>query len=281
MSKVYDCFMFFNELDLLEIRLNILSPYVDYFIIVESTVTFSGNKKPLYFSDNINRYVKHKDKIIHIIIDHTPDVFTNIAELYTDDSIRSEILDNLKSAHHIPKHEPHWCREFYQRECIKYGLVDCDIDDIIIFSDLDEIPVPDKIPNKMDDSLYHAKQRMYQYYANVKKQETWYGTKFCKYSYIKIRSLNMIRSDRNFVNIVDDCGWHFTYLGGVENIKLKIQSYGHQELNRPDILNTLEQNIKNNSDIFYRNDTYFDIDINTEFPEYLIRELLKFPRLLK
>jgi beta-1,4-mannosyl-glycoprotein beta-1,4-N-acetylglucosaminyltransferase len=274
--------MFFNEIELLEIRLNILDPYVDYFVIVESTVTFSGNKKPLYFLENSDRFSKYKHKIKRVVIDDTPDNFTNIDSLYNLDDIRTDILNDLKLAHHIPKHEPHWCREFYQRECIKYGLVDCDMDDLIIFSDLDEIPDPDKIPNKIDgDSLYHAKQRMYQYYANVKKHETWYGTKFCKYSYIKTRSLNAIRSDKNFVNTIDDCGWHFTYLGGVENIKLKIQSYGHQELNRPDILNTLEQNIKNNADIFYRNDSYFDIDINTEFPLYLIDELKKFPGLLK
>lgn len=278
---IYDCFMFFNELSLLDVRLNLLNKYVDKFVLLESTVTFSGNPKPLYYELNKERFKQFEDKIIHVIIDHTPNNYLNLDSLYSNDEMKNSIINHLKNANHIPKNESHWCREFYQRECIKYGL-DCNDNDIIIFSDLDEIPDVSKINfNNIGNSLYHCDQNMYHYFVNVKKNERWFGTKICKFSYLKDKSLNSIRSDKNYSNIIENCGWHFTYFGGVESIKLKIQSYGHQELNRPDILNSIEHNIKHNKDLFYRPDQYFEIDFEQEFPEELKIELRKHQEFFK
>ena len=109
----YDCFTFFNELDLLEIRLNVLNDIVDKFVLVEATRTQQNKEKPLYYKENKERFKEFQDKIIHIIVNDYP--------------------DNLKQ----------WTIENYQRNCIKRGLKDCSPDDLIVISDLDEIPKPE------------------------------------------------------------------------------------------------------------------------------------------
>ena len=114
---VFDCFQFFNELNLLELRLNTLDPVVDFFVITESTVTFSGELKPLYYLENKNLFSKFHHKIIHIVVDDTPN-------------------DGSVSA---------FDRDAYQKTARSRGLKNCSKNDVIIYSDLDEIPNPEKI----------------------------------------------------------------------------------------------------------------------------------------
>src|SRR5690349_24880068 len=116
----YDCFTFFNELDLLEIRLNVLNPVVDKFVLVESTRTFQNKPKPLYFQQNATRFSAFKDKIIHIVVDQFPD-FGDWTEANS------------------------WTLEHHQRNSINRGLTRCTRDDVVIISDLDEIPRPETI----------------------------------------------------------------------------------------------------------------------------------------
>ena len=117
---IYDCFTFFNELDLLEIRLNVLNDVVDKFVLVEATTTFSGTPKPLYFNENKKRFDKFASKIIHVIINDTPIQPKTIIGEY-------------------------WSWEFFQRNAIVRGLVNCKETDTILISDLDEIPNPNQI----------------------------------------------------------------------------------------------------------------------------------------
>src|SRR5689334_5945992 len=116
---IYDCFIFFNELELLDIRLNILNEVVDKFVLVEATQTHQYKPKPLYYSDNKERFKAFHDKIIHLIVDELPPNPTN-----------------------GPRNS--WDMERFQRNCIARGLNDCKPDDVIIISDLDEIPDPKK-----------------------------------------------------------------------------------------------------------------------------------------
>ncbi|MBP3604422.1 MAG: hypothetical protein J6J79_09790 [Lachnospiraceae bacterium] len=109
---IYDCFTFFNEVDLCLLRMSILDDIVDKFVVVEGTKTHSNNDKPLYFSENMYKFEKFKDKIIHIVVDEWPE------------------------------YDSRWTFEHYQRNCILKGLTGCNEDDIIILSDLDEIPNP-------------------------------------------------------------------------------------------------------------------------------------------
>jgi beta-1,4-mannosyl-glycoprotein beta-1,4-N-acetylglucosaminyltransferase len=116
MPRVFDCFPFFNELDVLEIRLAELDALVDHFVIVEATHTQTGNSKPLYFTDNRKRYDRYAHKIIHIVVDD------------------------------LPLEAPsHWAREIHQREAIMRGLGDARPDDLVITSDCDEIPKPEQL----------------------------------------------------------------------------------------------------------------------------------------
>ena len=136
---IYDCFTFFNELDLLEIRLNTLNAVVDKFVLVEATLTHQGKPKPLYFDENKAKFESFSDKIIHIIVDKYP-------ENTNDDA---------------------WIYERYQRNMIKEGLTNCKPDDVIIVSDIDEIPNPSKITEyKNKKGIKVFKQKMYYYFLN-------------------------------------------------------------------------------------------------------------------
>lgn len=287
---IYDCFLFFNELDLLETRLNVLDPIVDKFVIMESNLTFSGLSKELNFGKNKDRYSKFLDKIIHVVVDDTPNQFLDISknlkeEISKDDICFNKILKSMFKYSHWNKSEMHWNRDFFHRECVLRGLVDCQDDDIIILSDLDEIPSKDTLlelfKNVEHGKFYHLMQNMYHYYVNVRKVERWFGSKVCRYSYIKNTESNYMRISKHDGTQIENGGWHLTFLGGVEKVKEKIRSYGHQELNRPDILASVEYNIKTNKDIFYRPDSYYDIDFELEYPDYLKVELKKFSHFFK
>ena len=197
--KIYDCFQFFNELDLLEIRLNILNDCVDYFVLAESTVTFSGLDKPLYYQENKDRFEKFNDKIIHLIIDDTPD--GNPFE-----------------------------RDVFQKNAIIRGLTKCSDDDIILASDLDEIPDPEVIEQLIDqcqdDKVYHFAQDLFYYYLNLKEvsgnllsytgefnnvdEKKWLGSKMCKYKFLKQHTVNGLRSPE-----MKECGYRISPVVGI------------------------------------------------------------------
>ena len=142
---IYDCFTFFNELDLLEIRLNTLDKVVDKFVLVESIYTFQNNNKELFFDNNKSRFLKFKDKIIHIVVEELPD---NLTGDYYDS----------------------WKIEYYQRNAISIGLKSAKLNDVIIISDLDEIPKPElilKYANKSNICFFLLDT--YIYYLNLKE----------------------------------------------------------------------------------------------------------------
>lgn len=120
---IYDCFPFFNELDVLEIRLNVLYDTVDYFVITEADKTHTGRHKEYIFEQNKDRFAKFLDKIIYIKVDDFPD------------------LENSETSSDGNK----WLYENYQRDAIMRGLKDCKPDDVIIISDCDEIPNPEAV----------------------------------------------------------------------------------------------------------------------------------------
>jgi len=282
---VYDTFMFFNELDLLEIRLKYLDSVVDKFVITECTVTQSGEPKPLYFKDNKGRFSKWEHKIIHHIIDDVPEDFTQ----RTDDLDRNKILDMMSNYKHYPHDVWRYENETYQKECILLALKDCTDDDMIIFSDVDEIPEKElifKLANISIPNTEHInlKQKMCQYYVNVMKEEDWYGSRVFSYSCVKNLDygLNGMRVTSNRRgHTINHSGWHFTFLGGYEKIKEKIKAYGHQEFNIPIVLDNIKYNVDNNLDIFYRpNQKYVDIGLDS-FPEELIHILKEYPQFIK
>jgi beta-1,4-mannosyl-glycoprotein beta-1,4-N-acetylglucosaminyltransferase len=301
--KIYDGFLFFNELDLLEIRLNTLNDVVDKFILVESSVTHSGLPKPFYFEENKERFSKFLDKIIHIKVTNTPDAFITMPTSFTDDyegSIFKQIWEHIKVNNAFNRAtQPNYGRDFYQKECIKLGMKECNDNDIILSSDLDEIPNPE-ILSRLDEfydydnkSFYTFIQSHYCYYLNLlhysysnnivsNKDITsdWYGSRMGSYKYIKDLSLNVLRSQQN--NSIADGGWHFSYMGGLQKISEKLSATSAQELNNDRILSSLETNFKENKDIIYRaGSNLVKVSIDDNFPEYLVNNINNYQHLIK
>ena len=208
--KIYDCFTFFNELEILEIKLNELYDHVDHFVLVESTETFRGNPKPLFFAENKQRFSKFLDKIIHVVV-----------------------------TEHLETHNP-WEREFYQRNQILRGLTSCQDEDIVIIEDLDEIISASKLPEFIDLLLTNrlryvtCNHPMYTYYLNryghnYGNVSHLPGSVVAKYADVKLLSPQGIRDQRDGAAAIT-AGWHFTYMGGVDRVRKKIESFSHSEL---------------------------------------------------
>jgi len=235
---IYDCFTFFNELDLLEIRLNILDEHVDYFVLAECEETFSGLKKPLYYSENKSRFSKWNHKIIHHVND----------KLETTNSFE---------------------RAFHQKENIIKSIGHLDDNDIVYYGDLDEIWKPQDV----DDKVYKLHQLNYAYYLNYRSSEKWIGTLVGRYKNIKDPGFNHLRA--NPTNFKQDGGWHFTSMGGPDQIRKKLESYDHQEYNLSWIKETIEQRMESGQDFVGRPHDWqgkpfsFRVD-ETDLPVYIL-----------
>lgn len=216
--KVYDCFTFFNELDVLEIRLKELYNVVDRFVIAEADVTHSGNKKEYILEQNIERYRDYTDKILYLKVTGMPN-------------------------------NGSWARENYQRDCLTNGVQDAGSDDIIIVSDIDEIPRAKAIEYIKKDSVTDCRYLLS------------HPIFYYKFNYIKISHLDqaniMVSRKKLFQNaqrerelslswnggIRGKCtnmihaGWHFSYLGDSINAVNKLKSFAHTEENVPEVAN--------------------------------------------
>jgi len=288
MRKIYDAFCFFNELDLLELRLNILNDYVDYFVISESSVTHTGVPKPYYFEENKERFSKFLHKIIHLKITDTPNNFINLPTIPNSDTMDGKCVKQIYSFIETQTNrfdrrtQIAYGRDFFQKECIRRGLVNCNDNDIIISSDCDEIPNPE-IFKFIDDMLDKNKfvsltQPTYYYYINMLKEHDWRGSRIGYYKDLKDYSYNELRAE-NLITILNG-GWHFSFFGGPDKVKTKIQSYSAQELNNRHIINSVEENIKNGIDPFFRS-RLVEVKIDDTYPKYLLDNLDKYYFLIK
>jgi len=255
---VYDCFTFFNELDLLEIRLNILSKVVDKFVLVEADRTFSNKKKSFYFEENKERYKQFSNKIIHIKIMEYPEI---------------------KDA---------WDMEYYQRNQIACGLAGCSSDDIVLISDIDEIPNPEIITRYRETGadICKLEQVLFYYYLNYRRCVTkhWCAAKIMRYKDIVSNNYTpqKIRSEGNGETIKNG-GWHFSYLGGMDSIKHKIQSFAHQEFNNTTYVNDdIENKVRLGLDLFNRKGyRYIPVKItNKTHPQYIVQNQERYAHLI-
>jgi len=210
---VIDLFYLLNELDLLEIRLNILNEKVDRFIIIEATETFSGLSRNTCFDINDLRWSKWKDKIVHYVVDDFP--------------IDNDIYKMTIESPNTGNHEHYWIREFYIKESARKSLVKCDDNDIVFISDIDEIWNPNLTYNPKKMEVLKPKQLPYLYYLNQRTDEDWLGwtgTTCCRYEVIKNGIINHIRTDsmQPYINM-ENGGWHFNALGGKEIKKTAFQ----------------------------------------------------------
>tara|TARA_Y100001970_G_scaffold75819_1_gene96091 strand:+ start:1553 stop:2359 length:807 start_codon:yes stop_codon:yes gene_type:complete len=261
---VFDCFQYFNEEHIADIRFNILDKFVDSFVIVESTVNHQGKHKKLNF--DINKYKKFKKKINYIVVDDTP--------------------DKIKKSHEGGES----LVEQHQRNSIAKGLKSANDNDLIILSDVDEIPNLNKL-DEFDRNKYAVfSQKMFMYKFNLLNLEEndWHGSKICLKKNFKspqwLRDLKFkkypfwrIDKIRN-IQIIQDGGWHFAFLQSPENISKKIKSFAHGEFNKVDI--SSEENIKlriqKGEDVFNRGYDLKRVEVDSSFPEYIFKNKDKF-----
>jgi beta-1,4-mannosyl-glycoprotein beta-1,4-N-acetylglucosaminyltransferase len=248
-----ECFPFFNELDLLEIRLEITSNYIDYWVISESRKTFSGKEKPLYLRENLDsRFSKYKDRI-------------RIVEYDCGGSP--------------------WHNEFESRNSLgRYVLSNFNSDDIVILSDCDEIPDYRKITfNEELPAIIETKG--YYYYLNCKQNMDFRIVSMFKVDVLREIETYRMRACAGMQKcIIEDAGWHWSFLGGADRIKDKIDAYAHQDMNDPSIINnhTIQKNVDDFKDIFGREEfKYFLVEIDSSFPEYIINNKEKYQHLIK
>ena len=229
--RIFDCFMYFDEEIVLDTRLNYLDQYVDYFVIIESCFTHRGDKRKLKF--DIKKFERFKDKIIYKVYDEIP---SEVKEIQKNDDEDTKSYKYIMNAAHI---------ENSQRNYISEGIKDADDEDIILVSDVDEIPdISTTDIRTIKEKIILFKQDMFYYKFNLKlpKME-WMGTKACKKKNlinpqwlrnIKDRKYPFYRLDTLFSNnkyisikIIDNGGWHFSNIKSAEDIEHKLKSYLH------------------------------------------------------
>ena len=211
--KIFDCFTYFEEIELLELRLHTVYPVVDYIVLVEANQTFMGKAKEFIFEKNKHKFAPFLDKIIYVKVED------------------------------MPASSNPWELETHQRNCIRRGLDKVEDQDLVLISDLDEIPNPSAIQSlaeprvklQLEKSPLAFTQKLFYYYLNCVDKSFWHGTVAAKGSYIKkSKSIELdIRKNRNYFPRLRNGGWHFTYMGGVEKIIRKIHSVSEQEKNTP------------------------------------------------
>jgi len=265
--KLIDCFMYFDEDLVLDIRLNTLGKVVDKFIICEATRDHAGNKKNLKF--NYNNFSTFKNKIEYIVVDDMP----------------IKVKPPKKNWH-----ENH-ARDQFQRNALNRGIKKYDSNDLIMISDIDEIPNPKRI-NEFDIKKKYAcfLQKNYQSKINLLNitNQNWPGTKICQKKYLKSPQwLRNIKTKKrsfwklfgdNQPQIIENGGWHFSFLKQPEGIKTKINSYSHQEFNSEKFTNikNIEQKISKGVDLFERDIKYQRVNVDESFPDYINNNKEKF-----
>jgi len=287
---IYDCFTFFNELELLELRLNELAGVVDKFVIVEARRTFTNQPKPLHFQENRARFSAFMDKIIHVVVEDSPDA-----------------------------NDP-WVVERFQRNAIGRGLTQCRPDDFVLVSDLDEIPraavvaeMTEKIPyhdhmianavhralnSRLVKRILHRRgfrrrlrfnhpfvwrfqHTLFRYFINCKSllPPYSYGTVMLRY-----RDFSTAEEMRHSgYKTISDAGWHFTYMGGAARIADKLRSFAHQEYNRAEFtdLQRITERINLGQTIFGKGEQLTFVPVDATFPTFIREHPEKFTSWIK
>ena len=254
--KIFDCVTFFEENRQMNLRFNILDNYVDQFIVCEGKYDHQGHKKRINF--NKNKYPKFKKKITHIIVED------------------------------FPKNLNPWQRQAFQREKILNNIKQAKDNDLILFSDPDEIPNLSNFTKiKLKKKYIIFLQDLFYYKLNIKEVgfgNNWEGTRGClkkdlkSIDYMRQRVLKKnlkygfwrFDKEKNF-QIIENGGWHFSYLLTPTEIQRKIQTFAHNELNKKKFTNlkNIKKCIKNLEDLFHRKSKFKKVKIDEKFPTFI------------
>ena len=259
MNKIYDCFTFYNEFDLLELRLRELYTKVDHFVIVESNQTFTGNSKPWNFEANMDRYSNYMDKITYIRVKDMPNTGNP------------------------------WDNERHQRNSIMRGIKDANPNDLILISDVDEIVRPEVVDHMRQSAqtIFALRMPIYNFKFNYMKlnpdrYNIWaMAARKSSFDDITPNSVRDLRfsffdTPYQFCNegceVIEHGGWHFGYLGNNELLQDKAQNFSHQEVNRPEFLKQIDvdTSIRNRTSWDQSSqDRYTIVKLDSYFPKSL------------
>lgn len=276
---VIDCIPFFNELDILKLRLHILDPLVDRFVIEEATHTFSGLPKELCFEKNRGMFEEFLPKITYLVVDNSPE--------------------------EISTHE----RDKFQKNALAKALTDASDEDVLILSDVDEIPNPavlQELVKRFDpDKIYHLAQRNFYCYLNMEEvsgnllsitgefpgveRRMWLGTKVFAKKNIPESGIIDLREispeDPRSVRVADG-GWHFGYMGSChetdvsKRVGTKVVAAAHQEYNTEDVLAEVKDRLILGEDIFGRNAVFQWAVVDESYPQYLLEHKSEYDYLI-
>lgn len=276
---VIDCIPFFNELDILKLRLHILEPLVDRFVIEEATHTFSGLPKELCFEKNREMFEEFLPKITYLVVDNSPK--------------------------EISTHE----RDKFQKNALAKALTDASDEDVLILSDVDEIPNPavlQELVKRFDpDKIYHLAQRNFYCYLNMEEvsgnllsitgefpgveRRMWLGTKVFAKKNIPESGIIDLREispeDPRSVRVADG-GWHFGYMGSChetdvsKRVGTKVVAAAHQEYNTEDVLAEVKDRLILGEDIFGRNAVFQWAVVDESYPQYLLEHKSEYDYLI-
>ena len=285
---IIDCFTFFNELDLLEIRLRELDGVVDRFVLVEATLTHQGKPKPLWYAENKERFAAWHHKLTHVVVDTYPESDGNA-----------------------------WVYEQHQRNRILDGLTGIAADDHVMISDVDEIPQPDAVRRAAGTKGFRIfRQRMFYYYLNCVNATQhgstgyrWNGTVMIDGSMVRAplqdyREMSalllntftppLIRQIYYAVKLrwqlvklgwrpryIQDGGWHFSYLGGVDRIIRKLEAFAHSEYNKPEFKDPerIKRAIEQGEDLFGRGFSYRFVPMDGSWPAAVMKDMQRWAAL--
>lgn len=277
---IWDCFTFFEELDLLEMRLHIMADVVDRFVIVEGDRTFTGAAKTLHFADHRERFAAFADRIVHVAVRDFPP-FAGSA----------------------------WDFETFQRNAIIRGLTGMQPDDLVLVSDVDEIINPAAVTaGRYLHGVKAFRQRMFYYWLNCEVDVPWTRARMVRgRDFTSAQAVRMFNGKPDFgppgprrtirklgwklrgrprhgYSEIPDGGWHFSYLGEPDRVLRKIQAFSHTEYNTPDYTDPaqIQQRMAEGKDLFGRHKYRMRfVPMNDSYPAWLLEHLDRYPGLVK
>ena len=256
--KIYDCCIYFDENLMLDMRFNILNEHVDKFVVVEATRDHSGNAKKLNF--DINNFQKFKEKIIYHVVEDIPQEVKNYKKGWS----------------------PNFYRENFHRDSISRAIENCDPEDLILISDADEIPNFDVINSSKIKKFALLRQKNFYYKINLQSENEWLGTGVCFKKHLKspqwLRNKRFLR--RGFLRrlffktqIINNGGWHFSFLKTPEDIIKKMNAYGHGELAFKADKQKIEDSIKSKEFFINPKVKLKRVPIDKTYPKYINNNL--------
>jgi beta-1,4-mannosyl-glycoprotein beta-1,4-N-acetylglucosaminyltransferase len=279
-------FQFYNELDVLEIKLREIYDVVDSIVISESVRTHTGNPKPLYYFENRKRFEYFWPKIIHQVISDTPDDYINLSEKDGKNELHKNVIWKVMKDQFWPHEMLPYSRDAFEKESLIRAMGDLKDSDIVMIGDCDEVAKADVIRWVRDDisqnenEIYNLRNDHFWFYLNCLKEDTWIGDTILSFGNFKKLSMCELRKYRRG-KIIENAGWHFSFQG---DISQKIKNYGEQSINRNDVISDpkkfIESCITKGHNFYYQPAKFTIVEMDERMPQWLVRNRDKFENMI-